>query len=630
MNKQIALVIGTLLWVSVTLAQPYPSALGRFQVDQVKGCAPLTITLTNLLPGNCDSTNPCNMDYLGNGQQSENVFTFQYNDPGVYKLRVLYQGQGSDEITITVVKNIEPDFEIYSCANADVTIKVLEKSYQQLVIDFTNDGIPEATIPSGNNATAFHDYPTPGSKTIAVRGLNINSADNCKSKVQTFNALATLPPPTINTLTTKDQSSIKLDFATQPHIQYRLEISVNSSGPFQQLATLYDSSSFTTTNIKTEENYYCFRLNAYDVCNGFNNYSNVVCSQKFSLNIQSAVNQVNWITANTGIQNFEIERDNVSYTTLGPTQNNFPDSNIDCKTNYCYRLITHYPGGVESISLEKCGVAFKTENPPPITNASAVVTDQGLGLSWVQDPGNNPPAYNILISPNGQNFGNLGTSASTQFTDKNYSVESNSSYRINYTDECDNKSPEGIIINPIRFIGSIDDNIITLNWTVYDGWINGVKDYIIDKYDKEGQLIRSINMGAGTAYVDDEADPVNQFITYRIRATPNQSGIAESISNTLNFIKDSKIFFPTAFSPNGDNLNDQFFVSGQFIVELELSVFNRWGELIFVSNKKEATWDGTFNGKLAAEDAYVWSAQVTDRAGRTFKEAGTVALLRRK
>ncbi|MEQ8425968.1 MAG: gliding motility-associated C-terminal domain-containing protein, partial [Cyclobacteriaceae bacterium] len=99
---------------------------------------------------------------------------------------------------------------------------------------------------------------------------------------------------------------------------------------------------------------------------------------------------------------------------------------------------------------------------------------------------------------------------------------------------------------------------------------------------------------------------------------------------SVDFIKDSKIFFPTAFSPNGDKLNDQFFVSGQFIVKMELSIFNRWGELIFVTDKKDETWDGTFNGKPAAEDAYVWSAQVTDLAGRTYKETGTVALLRRK
>jgi len=625
-----ALIAGALLWVSVAMAQPYTSALGRFQVDQIKGCAPFTITLTNLLAGNCNGANPCAMDFQGNGQQTLNLFTFQYNTPGVYNLQVLYQGQGADNITITVTENIQPNFEIYSCANSDVTIKVLEKSYQQLVIDFTNDGIPETIIPSGNNATAFHDYATPGNKSISVRGLNINSADNCDSKVQTFNALTSLPAPTITKLTTINKSQIKLDFSTQPHIQYRLEIAVNSAGPFQQLATLYDTSTFTVANLNAEVNYYCFRLSAYDACIGFNNYSNIICSPKFNLNIQSGINQLTWTTANTGIQSTEVERDDATHTIIPGAPASFNDIDIECKTNYCYKIINRYAGGVTSESLQFCGTSFRIDNPPGITNASSVVTPQGLNIEWIQDPASAPLKYNILIANDGKTFTNLGTSHTTKFTHKGYLSESNFTYLINYTDECDNKSQEGIIINPIRMTGFMENNIVTLNWTEYEGWTNGVSEYIIDKYNLQGELYRSINAGISTTFVDDDADPDHQFVTYSIRARPNQSGITASISNSMNFIKDSKIFFPTAFSPNGDQLNDHFFVSGQFIVKMELSIFNRWGELMFTTGKKGETWDGTFNGKPVAEDAYVWSAEVTDLAGRTYKETGTVILLRRK
>jgi gliding motility-associated-like protein len=624
-----ALIAGALLWVSVAIAQPYTSTLGRFQVDQIKGCAPFTVTLTNLLAGNCNGANPCAMDFEGSGQQTLNQFTFQYNTPGVYNLQVLYQGQGADNITITVTENIQPNFEIYSCANSDVTIKVLEKSYQQLVIDF-NDGDPEVLIPSGNNAIAYNDYATPGNKTIAVRGLNISSADNCDSKVQTFNALASLPAPTITQLTTLDKARIQLDFSTQPHIQYRLEIAVNNAGPFQQLATLYEPSTYTTSGLNAEVNFYCFRLSAYDACNGFNTYSNVICSPKFNLSIQSGANQLTWATANTGIQSTEVERDGATHTIIPGAPTSFNDIDIECKTDYCYRIINRYAGGVRSESLEFCGTSFKIDNPPAIINASSVVTSEGLSIEWIQDPGSAPTKYDILISNNGETFTNLGTSPNTKFLHKGYLPASNFTYRINYTDECDNKSQEGIVINPIQMTGTMDNNIVTLTWTAYEGWANGVSDYIIDKFDLQGKLYQSINAGINTTYVDDEADPDHQFISYRIRARANQSGVTASVSNSMNFIKESKIFFPTAFSPNGDQLNDQFFVSGQFIVKMELSIFNRWGELIFTTNKKGETWDGTFNGKPVAEDAYVWSAEVTDLAGRTYKESGTVALLRRK
>lgn len=630
MNTKIVLICGALLWVSVTQAQPYLSNLGRFQVDQIKGCAPFTVTLANLLAGNCTAGNPCSMDYQGNNQQTLNLFTFQYTNPGVYQLKVLYQGQGADQITITVVPNTQPDFEIYSCANADVKINVLDKSYQQMVIDFTNDGIPETIIPSGNNATATHDYATPGNKTISVRGLNLNSADNCMSKIQTFDALATLPAPTIQTLTTLDNSKIQLDFLTQPNILYRLEIAVNNASAFQLAQTLFNPTTYTVSGLSTDLNYYCFRLSAYDACNGFNNYSNIICSSKFDLSIESGVNKLAWSTANTGLQAIEIERDNATFTIIPGSPTGFNDVDIDCKTTYCYRVINRYAGTVRSKSLQFCGESFKINNPPAVINASATVTSQGLDLEWIQETGSTPASYEILLSLDDQTFGFLGSSSTTKFQDKNYFTESNFSYQVEYTDECDNKSPSGITISPIRLSGVIDNNIVSITWNEYSGWANGVGNYFLDKFDLQGNLIKSIDVGTGTSYTDDEEDPTNQFISYRIRATPNQTGIPVSISNQINFVKDSKIFFPTAFSPNGDQLNDQFFVSGQFIVKMELSIFNRWGELIFITNDMNETWDGSYNNKPAAEDAYVWSIQVTDLAGRTYKESGTVALLRRK
>ncbi len=630
MNKTIALICGTLLWASVTQAQPYVSVGGRFQVDQIRGCAPFTVTLTNLLAGNCDAANPCSMDYLGNNQQTLNLFTFQYNTPGTYQLKVLYQGQGADQILITVVPNIQPDFEMYTCANSDVKIKVLEQSYQQMIIDFTNDGIPEVTIPGGNNATATHDYATPGSKTISVRGYNLNSADNCDSKVQTFNALATLPTPTINTLTTLNKSSIKLDFSTQPNIQYRLEIAVGNAGPFQLAQTLYNVNTFTLSSINPEINYYCFRLGALDACTGVSNYSNIICSTKVNLSIEDGLNKLSWITANTGIQSIEVERDNSTFTIIPGAPTSFNDIDIECNTEYCYRVITRYSGAIRSVSLQYCGESFKITNPPAVINASAVATNDGLNLEWQQAPGSTPSLYNVLVAVDEQNYGQLASVTTNKYIDKNFNPESSFTYRVEYTDECDNKSPQGITIDPIRLAGTIDNNIISISWNPFRGWTNGVSNYIIDKFDLQGSLIKSIDVGLNTSFIDDEADPDNQFITYKIRAIPNESGIPVSVSNRIDFIKDSKIFFPTAFSPNGDALNDQFFVSGQFIVEMELAIFNRWGELIFITNEMNETWDGTHNNQPAAEDAYVWSIQVTDLAGRTYKESGTVALLRKK
>src|SRR6478609_909377 len=112
--------------VAALYAQPYTSRLGRFNVDQVKGCAPFTVTITDAnlkTTGECTPGKPCLMDYEGKGQQ-QNQFTYTYTTAGTFKLSVLYQSIGADDISITVVENTKPSFEIYSCAANKVSVKV--------------------------------------------------------------------------------------------------------------------------------------------------------------------------------------------------------------------------------------------------------------------------------------------------------------------------------------------------------------------------------------------------------------------------------------------------------------------------------------------------------------------------
>ena len=135
-----AFTILLLLISFASVAQPYISRLGRFQVDQVKGCAPLTVTITNAnlsTVGECTGTKPCLMNYEALGQL-QNTFTYVYTTPGTFKLSVLYQSQvtGPDDITITVLPNIQPNFEIYTCSSNGVSVKVTDKNYDQYFIDF--------------------------------------------------------------------------------------------------------------------------------------------------------------------------------------------------------------------------------------------------------------------------------------------------------------------------------------------------------------------------------------------------------------------------------------------------------------------------------------------------------------
>ncbi len=88
------------------------------------------------------------------------------------------------------------------------------------------------------------------------------------------------------------------------------------------------------------------------------------------------------------------------------------------------------------------------------------------------------------------------------------------------------------------------------------------------------------------------------------------------------------IFIPNAFTPNGDGVNDVFFIRGNNFDELYLAIFNRWGQRIFESNSADIGWDGTFDGAPLPPDVYGYYAEVRCFDGRIFVKKGNLTLIR--
>ena len=68
----------------------------------------------------------------------------------------------------------------------------------------------------------------------------------------------------------------------------------------------------------------------------------------------------------------------------------------------------------------------------------------------------------------------------------------------------------------------------------------------------------------------------------------------------------SQLLVPNVFTPNGDGRNDEFRVSYRSIIEFECWVYDRWGHLVYHWNDPAKGWDGTVNGRPAAEGAYFY------------------------
>jgi gliding motility-associated-like protein len=95
------------------------------------------------------------------------------------------------------------------------------------------------------------------------------------------------------------------------------------------------------------------------------------------------------------------------------------------------------------------------------------------------------------------------------------------------------------------------------------------------------------------------------------------------------FKNGADIFVPTGFTPNADGKNDQLrpLVVG-ITKNYNFSVYNRWGQQVFLTTEIGKGWDGIFQGKAQASGAYVFLAEGTDFLGQKIIKKGTVVLIR--
>lgn len=90
------------------------------------------------------------------------------------------------------------------------------------------------------------------------------------------------------------------------------------------------------------------------------------------------------------------------------------------------------------------------------------------------------------------------------------------------------------------------------------------------------------------------------------------------------------LWFPNSFSPNHNGLNDVFIPKGIEITYFHMMIFDRWGELIYETEKQDEPWDGTYKGQLCKQDVYVWKTKFKTKCeGDKMKEKiGHVTLVR--
>lgn len=196
-----------------------------------------------------------------------------------------------------------------------------------------------------------------------------------------------------------------------------------------------------------------------------------------------------------------------------------------------------------------------------------------------------------------------------------------------------------IVISRKKPIPGEDENTsVTLTWSAYEGFQNGLAEYRIYRKNQYDEHVLLDYIGANdTTYTEDVSLSINKSIkgefSYFIEAHENgmnplgMTGVSKSNEVIVNL--ESRIFMPNAFTPDGDNQNDYFIPIMDFIPkEYKFFIFDRTGKALYQTTDPNQGWDGSLSGSSKArQGVYVYHVEYLSYDGKRQKKTGNVTLI---
>lgn len=122
---------------------------------------------------------------------------------------------------------------------------------------------------------------------------------------------------------------------------------------------------------------------------------------------------------------------------------------------------------------------------------------------------------------------------------------------------------------------------------------------------------------------------LNNDIKLTVKVSTPEGCFAYDEMNVKVYKTPPEIFVPTAFTPNGDGLNDNLVPIPVGIVSIEyFKVYNRYGELVFSTSSIGNGWNGVYKGREQGNESFVWQVLGKDYLGKPFYKKGQSTLIR--
>lgn len=272
----------------------------------------------------------------------------------------------------------------------------------------------------------------------------------------------------------------------------------------------------------------------------------------------------------------------------------------------------------------------------PLLEYASVIAKNKIEVAW--QPLFAAEKYFVYRNYEGSSsatFKMIAETNNTTFTDTLINPsEASFIYKIITADSCGNLGKESNIGKTILLKARNENNkFALLEWTPYEDWkqYGGVAHYIIEATDSSDNFTELIKLSGGniSSFMDNNFwSKEKQKRCYRIKAIASGNGQLQSNSNNICLPYMPQLWIPTAFSPNDDKLNDTFKIVSTGVSEMELQIFNRWGESICIISTPDDGWDGKYKGEKVPPGEYIYVLKVKGTDQQKIYYSGSIMILK--
>lgn len=570
--------------VTDTQIMPDPALLSQNQ-----DCAATSVEFLN------DNESADNYDYVFDFPDGETVsggsaVDYDFGEAGVYQVALIPTVGCADTlfIEVEVAEPQTPDFTFeVDCEDGYTVTFTNTSSNPDDILDFS--WIFDGEMNAAENPAV--DFNEAGDIDVV---LTVDYGDGCVLETtQTVEVMPFLPQtPTAQAVDCDGGGAVSLFPGANPDFTYEWSPAGNLDDPNSPnpTATVTETTVFTVTITDaetgcTEESFVELVVpesllsppNLVDVenCEEGNGTADATTTGGVTYTWSSDENFDN-VLSNEAVFNFPV--------TLTPTQ-------------YFVEILDEFGCPlVESITVGAYPVEFDFGAEQSVCEGESPEIDlpDGLTVTWQND--DNP--LDDVIFEDDFYVGTVTNQFNCSLTDTLFVTANDVTENLEI-----NAEPDTILLGDQSQLTVTQDDRFTYEWD------NG------DLLDNPGISDPIATPGETTSFIVSITDETGCTGTMSVRVTVE--------TNCEQFL-----YFPNAFTPNDDGLNDVLFVEGLSLDEVFFTIYNRWGEKVYESNSLEEGWDGTHNGDLVCPDVYGYYLRVRCTDGNEIYRQGNVSVIR--